>query len=117
MATTRPGIFELQHRTANVKIHPMNDLPQPPICANIRETNDGPYYEVMLYAVPQVGQLMKLYSYVEAVERNEHPAKHYEVVQVVHDVRDVSDKIPQSKGGYHFVTVFVKPSHSPLLRS
>jgi hypothetical protein len=78
--------------------------------ANICEI-DGVYYPVKLHSVPRVGELIDLFSFIEQAN-NRSPMKHYEVVQVVHKIYDVAEKIPQSKDGQHFVTVFVKPSDS-----
>jgi hypothetical protein len=87
-----------------------------PIEANICEIN-GPYYPVRLYAVPRVGELIDLFSFIDQADKHPQPRKFYQVVQVVHEVRDVSEKIPQSKGGCHFVTVFVKLSRSKFFKS
>lgn len=87
-----------------------------PIDANIREIGGGPYYPVKLHALPKAGELIELYSFIDAAAKPP-PKKFYEVVQVVHQLHDVSDKIWQSKGGSHFVTVFVKPSQSEFLQS
>jgi len=76
--------------------------------ANICEV-DGNYFQVRLYNVPRVGELINLFSYVNQAN-GLPPTKHYEVVQVVHELRDVSDNIPQSKDGRHFISVFVKPA-------
>jgi hypothetical protein len=81
-----------------------------PIEANICEI-DGAYYPVRLHSVPRVGELIDLFSFIDQAD-NRPPLKHYEVVQVVHKIYDVTEKIPQSKGGQHFVSVFVKPSGS-----
>jgi hypothetical protein len=71
----------------------------------------GAFYPVKLHAVPRIGELIDFFSFID--QANGHPpAKHYEVVQVVHAVRDVSEKISQSKDGCHFVSVFVKPTQS-----
>jgi hypothetical protein len=78
--------------------------------ANICEI-EGPYYQVRLHSVPRVGELIDLFSFLDQ-STNDPPVKHYEVVQVVHKIYDVSEKIPHSKDGQHFVSVFVKPSDS-----
>lgn len=82
-----------------------------PIEANICETDNGAYYPVKLHAIPRVGELIDLFSLIDQAASHP-PAKHYEVVQVVHKMCDVSDKVPSSKDGHHFVRVFVKPSQS-----
>lgn len=71
----------------------------------------GAYYQVRLYAVPRVGELIGLFSFLDQAS-GDLAEKQYEVVQVVHKVHDVSEKVPQSKGGSHFVSVFVKPASS-----
>lgn len=85
-------------------------MSNPTIEANICEIG-GAYYQVKLYAVPRVGELIDLFSFLDQATKHP-PMKHYEVVQVVHEIHDVSEKIPQSKDGRHFVSVFVKPSNS-----
>jgi hypothetical protein len=85
-----------------------------PIEANICEIR-GPLYQVLLHAVPRTGELIDLWSLVDQADKRP-PVKHYEVVQVVHEVHDVAKQIRQSKGGYHSVNVFVRPSSSKLFR-
>mgnify|MGYP000882980320 CR=1 FL=1 len=81
------------------------------INANICEINQGAYYPVKLNAIPNVGDLIDLWSFIDQAD-NYQPIKHYEVVQVVHKLHDVSDKIPRTQEGHHFVNVFVKPVES-----
>jgi hypothetical protein len=88
----------------------MQLMSKPPIEVNICEI-DGAYYPVRLYAVPRVGELIDLYSLIDQ-STNHPPVKHYEVVQVVHKMYDVSEKISHAKDGHHFVSVYVKPSDS-----
>jgi hypothetical protein len=85
-------------------------MSRPTIEANICEI-DGAYYQVKLHAIPRVGELIKLFSFVDQADKRP-PTKHYEVVQVVHEIHDVSEKVPLSKDGRHFVSVFVKPASS-----
>ena len=82
--------------------------------ANICEVG-GAYYPVKFHTVPRVGELISFYSFIDAASAHP-PAKHYEVVQVVHEVRDVSDEISQSQGGCHLVSVFVKPTQSQFFK-
>lgn len=85
-------------------------MSKPTIEANICEV-DGAYYQVKLHAIPRVGELIELFSFLD--QRTKHPpVKHYKVVQVVHAIHDVSEKVPLSKDGRHFVSVFVKPASS-----
>lgn len=86
-------------------------MSKPPIQANIVETDSGIYYPVRLYVVPRAGELIKLFSFIEQADKRP-PVRRYEVVQIVHDVHDVTERVSQSEGGHHFVTVFVKPSDS-----
>jgi hypothetical protein len=81
-----------------------------PIEATIHEI-DGAYYNVRLHAIPRVGELIDFWSFLNQATGHE-PAKHYEVIQVVHKVYDVSEKTPRSKGGHQSVNVFVKPASS-----
>jgi hypothetical protein len=85
-------------------------MTQPAIEANICEIN-GAYFLVRLHAIPRVGELIDLYSFIDQ-STNHPPVKHYQVVQVVHKMYDVSEKIPQAKNGHHFISVYVKPSNS-----
>jgi hypothetical protein len=78
-----------------------------PINANISEI-DGAYYPVQLKWVPRVGELIDLWSFIDQVG-NYPPMHHYEVVQVVHKLYDVTD---HAREGHHFVTVYVRPSQS-----
>ena len=83
--------------------------------ANICEI-DGAYYQVHLKWLPRVGDLIDLYSLVDAAARLP-PYHRYEVVQVVHKLHDLEkeDTKPYS-GGHHFVEVYVKPSQSKFFR-
>lgn len=81
-----------------------------PINANISEI-DGPHYPVRLEWIPRVGDLIDLYSFIDTATK--HPPVHrYEVVQIVHKMYDVTDKVSGGEEGHHFVTVHVKPSQS-----
>lgn len=86
-----------------------------PINANISEINDGPYYQVRLEWLPRVGELLDLYSYVEAANRQPEK-RYYEVVQIIHQLRDITEKVRQSHEGSHFVTVLVRPSEDALFK-
>jgi len=73
----------------------------------IKETNDGAYYEVLLQTVPQKGEFITLYSHLD--QSTGHEATHnYEVISVLHEIHDVTDKVEKSKHGYHSVTLVVK---------
>jgi hypothetical protein len=86
-----------------------------PVNANICEINDGAYYRVRLNWVPRVGELIDLFSFLDQADA--HPAKHYyEVVQVVHQMYDVTEKVAQSLSGYHYVNVYVRPTTSEYLK-
>jgi hypothetical protein len=89
-----------------------------PIHANICEIEGtkgelGAYYPVRLYAIPRVGELINLFSFIDQ-STNHPPVKHYKVVQIVHDVYDVQEK--SSKRGHHFVNIFVKPTKSKFFK-
>ncbi len=84
--------------------------------AQLVEINNGPHFNVTLYDVPRVGDLIDLYSLVNEAA-NYRPDKHYEVVQILHKLCDVPGNLgPDSRealvAGAHLVTVFVKPSTS-----
>ena len=84
-------------------------LEQPPIEVNVSEI-DGAYFPVRLHAIPRVGDLIDLYSSIDH-STGHPPRKHYEVVQVLHKLHDVTDKVPHATG-HHFLTIVVKPSTS-----
>ena len=90
----------------------MSDLP---INANICEVDGGAYYQVLLLWVPRVGELIDLWSFLDQVDGNT-PVHRYEVVQVIHKVHDVAEKVSQSHKGHHFVEILVKPSQSSSFR-
>jgi len=81
--------------------------------ANICEINQGAYYKVHLEWIPRVGDLIDLYSHLDKADG--YDAKHhYEVVTVVHQVHDITDKDPASTKGYHFPVIHVKKIESPF---
>jgi len=91
-------------------------MAKPHIEGQVIEINDGPYFNVTLHAVPQVGDLIHLYSLVDQAAEYP-PNKQYEVVLVLHRVYDVPEGLtPNSRESYvagtHYVKVFVKPSRS-----
>lgn len=88
-------------------------MDHPIIDANIHEVDTGIYYQVRLHAVPRAGELIKLHSFVEQVENN-NPIKHYEVIQIIHSLQDVTERVPQGKHGSHFVNIYVKNQDHPL---
>ncbi len=80
----------------------------PTIDAHIHEIN-GARYDVKLHAVPAKGDLISLYSFLD--DSTGDPAnKYYEVVQVLHSLHDVTDRVPNATDGSHYVNVFVVPS-------
>jgi hypothetical protein len=81
------------------------------INANICEINQGAYYPVKLDSIPNVGELIDLWSSIDQAD-SYPPKKHYQVVQVVHKLQDVSDKHHRTQDGHHFVNIFVKPINS-----
>ncbi len=87
-------------------------MSKPTIEAHICEIK-GAFYPVKLHAIPKVGDLIDLWSFIDQAAKYP-PVKHYEVVRVVHKIHDVSEKIAHTQDGHHFVSVFVKPSDSEL---
>lgn len=87
---------------------------KPTIEAHICEIG-GAYYPVKIHTIPNIGDLIDLWSFIDQAD-NYSPVKHYEVVRVVHKIHDISEKIPDTKDGYHFVSIFVKPSDSELFQ-
>ena len=85
-------------------------MPELPVNANIVEAG-GAYYSVKLAWVPRVGELIDLWSFADQADGYK-PVHRYEVVQVIHRLYDLTDKVPQGQAGFHFVTVHVKPSAS-----
>lgn len=90
-------------------------MSNPNIEANIHEIESGIYYRIKLFAIPRVGELIELYSFVEHLDRKP-PKKFYEVVQVVHNIHDVSERVSQSLDGAHFVNIFVKSTTSEFFK-
>lgn len=96
----------------------MSDTPLP-IEANLVELDgatQGTFYPVRLYAVPRAGDLIDLYSFIDTAN-NDEPSHWYEVVAILHQVYDVTKANKRQAAGHHHVTVFVKPSESPLLEN
>src|SRR2546430_1803891 len=54
-----------------------------PIEAIVVEINDGPFFEVTFHALPRTGELIHLYSIVDA-RAHKQADYFYEVVQVLH---------------------------------
>jgi hypothetical protein len=88
----------------------------PTIEASLTEVDTGIFYQVKLHAIPHVGELIDLWSFVEQVANN-NAIKRYSVVQVVHKVYDVTDKVPRGMLGSHYVNIFVKESSHPLFEN
>jgi hypothetical protein len=91
------------------------DMPDVPINANIMEV-DGPYYQVRLTWLPRVGDIIDLHSYLEQ-HAGKDAKKWYEVVQVVHQIHDVTDKVRQSLAGHHWVNIHVRNSNKMQFQS
>ena len=70
--------------------------------------------ENRLRAVPRVGELIELTSINQEATHAE--TKHYQVVHVMHKMRDLSEAPGAPKTGWHFVEVFVKPSRSKFFK-
>ncbi|WP_139167032.1 hypothetical protein [Chromobacterium sphagni] len=84
------------------------EILQPHIKATIE--CDGTYWQVRLHAIPLKGQLIKFFSFLD-VQQGEDRYKNFEVVEVVHDVRDVIPDDPRYQG-HHEVRLVVRPSTS-----
>lgn len=80
-------------------------MEKPMIYANIREGNDGPFYEVRLHFVPRVGETVELTSFanVESGHASEQ-FKKYTVKAVRHMIYDITEKWPD---GMHEVEIVV----------
>jgi hypothetical protein len=93
-------------------------MSKPIINAQIVEINDGPYFNVTLYSVPRIGELIHLYSLVDAAAKRQTDY-FYEVVRVLHKLFDVPENLrPDSSdtlvAGSHHVIIVVKRSKSNL---
>src|SRR5436309_7934125 len=89
-----------------------------PIEAIVVEINDGPFFEVTFHALPRTGELIHLYSIVDA-RAHKQTDYFYEVVQVLHKLFDVPrDLTPDSRdamvAGTHTIVVFVRQTKSAL---
>lgn len=88
-------------------------MPELPFNAIITEKG-GPHYQVRLQWVPRVGELIDLHSFLEQAnpDPNDPGTRWYEVVQIVHELHDLTKEFPK---GAHSVEVHVVPSDSPYL--
>ncbi|HEX9953454.1 MAG TPA: hypothetical protein VGB53_16920 [Rubricoccaceae bacterium] len=89
---------------------------RPYIEANIQETDDGPFYPVRLWAVPRVGELINLHSFLD--QNSGHTATHYyEVVKVIHRLHDVIEGDQHAGSGHQSVVLFVRPSTDSIFKA
>lgn len=78
------------------------------IKAVIRETDGEKYYNVLLNTVPKPGEKISLYSHLD--QTTGYEATHnYEVINISHEIHDVTDKEKASLDGHHEVTLIVEP--------
>src|SRR4051812_19404452 len=68
-------------------------MPKPIIEAQIVEINDGPYFNITLYDIPRLGEIIHLYSPVDEAAKKQTDY-FYEVVQVLHKLFDVPENLP-----------------------
>jgi hypothetical protein len=83
----------------------MNTLP---IKANIHEIDGGAFYPVRLVAIPRIGELIGLDSFIDRAAGSPPETYQYEVVQIRHDIHDTPQAPPRRAEGHHFVTIFVR---------
>lgn len=87
-------------------------MEKPYILANIHVI-DGAYYQIKLFAIPKAGELIKLHSFVEQLSGNTPLTIQFlEVVQIVHDIQDYTEKGTNLMDGSHFVNIIAKPVES-----
>lgn len=87
-------------------------MEKPYILANIHVIG-GAFYQVKLFAVPKAGELIKLHSFVEQLARNTALTIQFlEVVQIVHDMQDYTEKGTNLTDGSHFIHIIAKPAES-----
>jgi hypothetical protein len=89
-----------------------------PIEATIVEIDEGPFFDVTLHALPRIGELIHLYSIVDA-RAHKQTDYYYEVVQVLHKLFDVPRDLPPDSrdamvAGSHSVVIFVRRTTNPL---
>jgi|GEM_PF-5602272 len=84
-----------------------------PVNGHIKEV-EGAYYQVHFSWVPRPGELIDLYSFVDA-STGHQARRFFEVIQVIHEIHDIVDRLDKSTTGNHFVTVVVRESSNPLL--
>lgn len=92
-----------------------------PIEAMAVEMDDGPFFEVTFHALPRKGELIHLYSIVDA-KAHKQTDYFYEVVHVLHKLFDVPRNLaPESRdamvAGSHSIVVFVSRTTSPLFHA
>lgn len=81
-------------------------MAKPNIDAVIQVGTDGAYYEVKLQTVPQKGELIDLFSFRDTQSGHES-AHFFEVLNVVHEIHDVTEKAPV-RDGVHGVKLIVR---------
>lgn len=82
--------------------------------AAIVDTSNNVFHLIRLKLLPRVGELIKLWSYVDQKAGNQD-WHYYEVVQIVHEFHDHTEKFPQNEAVD--VRIFVKPSNSSYFKS
>jgi hypothetical protein len=86
-----------------------NTLSDTTVNAKICVIDDSAYYQVRLQWIPRMGEVIDLFSHVDAAFG--HPPIHlYKVVQVIHKLHDVAKDSPQAQAAAHFVEIHVKPT-------
>ena len=71
---------------------------------------DGTYYQVQLEFIPRIGESIKFHSIVDQLDK--YPAlKYYEVIRIVHEISDVTNRVANAKGS-QYVSIYVKKFES-----
>lgn len=72
---------------------------------------DGTYFQVQLEFVPRIGEFINFHSFVDQIDDYE-PFKYYEVIRIVHEISDVTDRLDYATGS-QFVSIYVKKFERP----
>jgi hypothetical protein len=80
------------------------------IRAIVQEIDDGAFYNVLLQAIPRVGEQIDLFSNVDV--RDKQKSNHiFKVESISHKIHDVPEDVSDLPEGHHEVTIYVSISN------
>jgi hypothetical protein len=74
------------------------------------EIKGGASYQVRLECIPRAGEFIHLDSLLEVADRRSETSFNLEVIQILHEITDVTDKVTNGQKGRHSVRVYAKKS-------